>query len=68
MSTEQLAQLVDIVVDPSLQNPDHFPQVQCPTSETDLAHDSNSFFFVLYTNFIELSIFFFFFFFLGLKM
>ena len=27
-STEQPAQLVNIVADPSLQNPDHFPQVE----------------------------------------
>ena len=69
-STEQPAQLVDIVVDPSLQNPDHFPQVECPTTNTDLAHGSNSFSFVLYIKFIKQVFFIFSFlftFFLGSK-
>ena len=48
MSTEKLTQLEDIVVEPSLQNPDHFPQVECrPTSKTVLPLDGNSFSFVL---------------------
>ena len=59
MSTEKLTQLVDIVVEPSLQNPDHFPQVECrPTSRTVLPLDSNSFSFVLYINFIKIVFFF----------
>ncbi|KAM3742123.1 hypothetical protein ACB098_07G047100 [Castanea mollissima] len=37
MSTEQPAQLVEIVVDPCLQKPDYFPQVEFLTSKTDFA-------------------------------
>uniref|UniRef100_A0A7N2MUT4 PGG domain-containing protein n=1 Tax=Quercus lobata TaxID=97700 RepID=A0A7N2MUT4_QUELO len=41
MSTEQPAQLFEIFMDPCLQKPDHFPQVEFLTSKTDFAPDNN---------------------------